>query len=240
MSPEQIQSAELTQASDIYSLGAVMYELLTGFRPYRASSLSKLLHQIVYATAPPIHTLRADVPEELEQAVATAMQKDPQKRYSSGGEFAACLTDVYKGLRGNRGGEDDRDRFDILRRSRFFHDFSHAQIWEVLKASEWREFLEGQAIVTEGDADDLFYVLISGEVAVDRGGQHIATLSDGSCFGESGYIAEAKRMATIRAAGPVTLLSVSATLLEQVSAECQLLFNKVFLRTLIRRLQDDG
>jgi serine/threonine protein kinase len=47
MSPEQIQSAELTSASDIYSLGAVMYELLSGFRPFRADDLSKLLNQIV-------------------------------------------------------------------------------------------------------------------------------------------------------------------------------------------------
>ena len=45
-----------------------MYELLTGTRPFRAGSLAKLLHQIVYATPAPIHTLRADVPEELEKS----------------------------------------------------------------------------------------------------------------------------------------------------------------------------
>ena len=56
MSPEQIQSMEITSRSDLYSLGAVMYELLTGFRPFRASTLPRLLNQIVYATATPIHT----------------------------------------------------------------------------------------------------------------------------------------------------------------------------------------
>ena len=64
MSPEQVQSLELSNRSDLYSLGAVMYELLTGVRPFRAGNLAKLLHQIVYATPAPIHTLRADVPEE--------------------------------------------------------------------------------------------------------------------------------------------------------------------------------
>ncbi|MEJ1961907.1 MAG: serine/threonine-protein kinase [Gammaproteobacteria bacterium] len=47
MSPEQVQSFELTNSSDLYSLGAVMYELLTGSRPFRAGNLQKLLHQIV-------------------------------------------------------------------------------------------------------------------------------------------------------------------------------------------------
>ena len=84
MSPEQVQSLELTNRSDLYSLGAVMYELLTGVRPFRAGNLAKLLHQIVYATPAPIHTLRSDVPEEIENVVAVAMQKDPERRYQIG------------------------------------------------------------------------------------------------------------------------------------------------------------
>src|SRR5690554_6267828 len=99
MSPEQVQSGEITPRTDIYSLGAVMYELLTGFRPFRANNLSKLLHQIVYATPPPIHTLRADISEELEEVVAKALQKEPAKRYQSGLEFAGALTRVYQQLR---------------------------------------------------------------------------------------------------------------------------------------------
>ena len=68
-------------------------------------------------------------------------------------------------------------------------------------------------------------------------GEAVGTLADGECFGESSYVAGAKRNSTIRADEPVTVLSVSATLLEQVSTDCQLRFNKVFLMSLIRRLQ---
>ncbi len=99
MSPEQVQSLELTNRSDLYSLGAVMYELLSGARPFRAGNLQKLLHQIVYATPPPLHTLRQDIPEELESMVAMALQKDPAKRYKSGLDFAAELTRVHQRLR---------------------------------------------------------------------------------------------------------------------------------------------
>jgi serine/threonine protein kinase len=95
MSPEQVQSAEITPRSDIYSLGAVMYELLTGYRPFRANSLSKLLHQIVYATPPPIHTLREGIPEELEEIVMTALRKEADKRFTNALEFAGALTRLH-------------------------------------------------------------------------------------------------------------------------------------------------
>ena len=144
MSPEQVESAEITPASDIYSLGAVMYELLTGFRPFRASTLSRLLNQIVYATPPPLHTLRDGIPDELEQVVMTALAKDPAERFGSGAEFPARLTRVYQQLRDQYAKVDNQEHFDQLRRLRFFHDFAGSEIWELLRASEWREYTGGR------------------------------------------------------------------------------------------------
>ncbi|MDH3334016.1 MAG: cyclic nucleotide-binding domain-containing protein, partial [Gammaproteobacteria bacterium] len=68
----------------------------------------------------------------------------------------------------------------------------------------------------------------------------IGALSNGDCFGETSYVRGAKRQASIRADGQVTILRVSSTLMEQVSSACQLRFNKVFLRSLITRLQGNG
>jgi hypothetical protein len=236
MSPEQVESADITPASDIYSLGAVMYELLTGFRPFRANTLSRLLNQIVYATPPPLHTLRDGIPDELEQVVMNALVKSPAARVS-GAEFAARLTRVYQQLRDQYAKADNQAHFDQLRRLRFFHDFAGAEIWELLRASEWREYSAGDEIVREGEMDDRFYVIVDGGVTVEAGGKAVGVLDEGDCFGESSYVAGVKRNTTIRAAEAVTILSVSATLLEQVSTDCQLRFNKVFLRSLIRRLQ---
>ena len=237
MSPEQVQSEELTPRSDLYSLGAVMYELLTGFRPFRADNLSKLLHQIVYATPPPIHTYRDDLPEELENVVATTMLKDPEKRLSSGAAMAAELTRVYKDLRQKYDKLDNQEHFDVLRTLTFFHEFSHAEIWEVLRASDWHEYKDGDDIVREGEIDDRFYIIVSGKVMVEANGSSLGTLSNGDCFGETSYVRGAKRQASIKADGAVTILRVSSTLMEQVSSACQLRFNKVFLRSLIQRLQ---
>jgi serine/threonine protein kinase len=237
MSPEQVQSLEITNRSDLYSLGAVLYEMLTGFRPFRGGNLSKLLHQIVYATAQPIHALRPDIPEVLETSIAKALQKDPAKRYRNGLELAADLTRVHQVLRDGTSKLDRQEQFSILRTLKFFHDFSQSEILEVLRASTWQDYEQGEEIVKEGEMDDRFYVIVSGSVAVMRNGNPVGQLDAGDCFGETSYVRGAKRLATIKALTGVTLMKVSSTLLEQSSAACQLRFNKVFLRSLISRLQ---
>ena len=237
MSPEQVQSLELTNRSDLYSLGAVAYELLTGTRPFRAGNLAKLLHQIVYATPAPIHTYRSDVPEELELVVAKSMLKDPERRHRTGLDLAGELTRVHQKLRQQDSRMNQQEQFGLLRRLKFFHEFSHGEILEVMRASHWQDYAAGEEIVKEGEMDDSFYIIATGHCTVERNGQSVGMLSSGECFGEASYVQGAKRAATIRAADTVTALKVSSTLLEQVSASCQLRFNRVFLRALIGRLQ---
>jgi len=238
MSPEQVQSLELTNRSDIYSLGAVMYELLTGHRPFRAGSLAKLLHQIVYSTPTPMLQTRPDLPADLETVVATAMHKEPEKRYANGAEFAAAMARVHAQLRSQSDRIDRQEHFALLRRLKFFHDFSTAEIWEVLKASSWDSHARGDEIVRAGGIDDRFYVIVSGRCSVEREGLKVGRLDAGDCFGETSYLRGAKRQAAVLADEDATIMRVSATLLEQTSSACQLRFNKVFLRTLISRLQN--
>jgi CRP-like cAMP-binding protein len=166
-----------------------------------------------------------------------AMQKDPDKRYRNGSDFAAALTRVHQKLRAHTPKIEQDEQFALLRRLKFFHDFSHAEIHEVLRASHWSDYAANEEIVREGEMDDRFYIVVSGTCNVESGRRRTGALSSGDCFGENSYVPGAKRPATVRAAEAVTLLSVSATLLEQASASCQLRFNRVFLRSLIERLQ---
>jgi len=150
---------------------------------------------------------------------------------------AAELTRVHQKLREHNSRIDRQEQFGVLRRLKFFHEFSHAEIWEVLRASSWQDYAPAEEIVKEGEMDDRFYIIVSGHCAVERHGTRLGMLDTGDCFGEASYVEGAKRTATIRAGLAVTVLKVSSTLLEQVSASCQLRFNRVFLRTLIGRLQ---
>jgi CRP-like cAMP-binding protein len=129
------------------------------------------------------------------------------------------------------------EQMALLRKLKFFHDFSQAEIGEVLKASSWQNYSGNEEVVREGDMDDRFYVVVAGNCVVQRNGKTLGALGTGDCFGEASYVPGARRFASVRTGGNVTLLKVGATLLEQASASCQLRFNRVFLRSLIERLQ---
>jgi serine/threonine protein kinase len=237
MSPEQVQSAELTNHSDLYSLGAVMYELLTGHRPFRAGALAKLLHQIVYATPAPMLSIRPELPAELEGVVAAALDKDPHKRYPNGAEFAAAIAKIHAQQRTQADRTEQQEHFNQMRRLKFFHEFASGEIWEVLRAGTIQAHGRGDEIVKAGGVDDRFYVLVTGGCTVEREGVIVGRLEPGDCFGETSYLRGARRQAGVVAGEGVTILKVSSTLLEQASPACQLRFNKVFLRSLISRLQ---
>ncbi|MBU6509750.1 MAG: protein kinase [Gammaproteobacteria bacterium] len=236
MAPEQMRQQPSTVQTDLYSLGVVMYELLTGKRPFYGDNLSRLVHQIIYATPPPVHRLRPDAPAVLEEIVDKALAKDVARRYQTGLELATDLTRAVRTLDKLSEEMAEQERFNILRRLAFFEDFTYPEIYEVLHASRWQSYGPGENIVVEGEMDDCYIVVVLGEAEVRRGDQLIGVLREGDCFGEAPYLEEGRSLAGIRALVPMSALRVNATLIDQVSLQCQLRFQKTFLRTLIARL----
>jgi tRNA A-37 threonylcarbamoyl transferase component Bud32 len=95
MSPEQISGKKVDGRSDIFSLGVVLFELLTGQLPFTADNLSAVLFSITHHPHPSIQTLRADLPPMVQEIVDRALQKELPHRYRRAEEFAeelrACL-----------------------------------------------------------------------------------------------------------------------------------------------------
>ena len=237
MSPEQVQEDTISNQTDLFSLGIVMYELICGKHPFIADGFSRLIHKIINERQPPLKTYRSDVPEILEKIVYHALEKDTAKRYKMGLNVAADLSLAFEYLEEPQEDMAEQERFLLVQQLDFFQGFSEAEIWEIIRACVWQEYDSGCEIIVEGDIDDAFFVITTGMVEVVRDGDKVVgSLQKGDCFGEMGYLANMKRTATIRAKDYVRLMKINGTLIDQLSVGCQLHFNKVFLRTLVKRL----
>ena len=94
MSPEQAMGERVIDGrSDVYALGAVTYEMLTGDPPFTGSSVQAIVAKVLVERPTPPSTIRDTVPSAVEQAVLKALAKLPADRFASPGEFAAALTD---------------------------------------------------------------------------------------------------------------------------------------------------
>jgi serine/threonine-protein kinase len=98
LSPEQARGEAVDPRSDLYSLGIVMYELLTGSVPFTGDSPVEIAMKHLSATAPPPSEVREGVPRELDLVVMRALAKDPDDRYASAEEMDADLERIQRGL----------------------------------------------------------------------------------------------------------------------------------------------
>ena len=95
MSPEQMQSSKgVDTRTDIWSLGVVLFELVTVRTPFEAEAVTELAIKIAIEPAPPLRAFRADVPPGLELAVATCLEKDRSRRFQTVGDLALALRDL--------------------------------------------------------------------------------------------------------------------------------------------------
>jgi serine/threonine-protein kinase len=99
LSPEQAKGGEVDPRSDLYSLGVVLYELLTGKTPFDGETPVEIAMKHLSTTPKPPSTLRPDVPRELDMVVMRALAKNPDERYQSADEMEGDLERVARGAR---------------------------------------------------------------------------------------------------------------------------------------------
>ena len=236
MSPEQIQGEEIDWRTDVYSLGAVLYHLLTGRRPFDGSTAYALVEAILGSTPPAPSALRADIPAELDAIVARAMTKSRGGRFASWQEFAAAVGEL---LSLDSGAElSDAEKFAAARRLKFFERFGDADLWEVVRASTWRNHPAGAALIREGTADEHFYVLASGMLKVTQRGRLLNVVSPGESVGEMAYARRdaQPRSATVTAVEPSWAMALRVQDIDSLPESCRARFNEAFLAIMAERL----
>src|SRR5262249_51403308 len=94
MSPEQVKAVQLDARSDIFSLGIVMYEAITGHRPFDGESVGETLSTILTREPPPLARYSGDVSSELERIVSKALRKNREERYKTAKDLAMDLKNL--------------------------------------------------------------------------------------------------------------------------------------------------
>jgi len=238
MSPEQIQGESLNFQTDIFSLGAVLYHLLTGRRPFTGGTVNELIEQITEVDPPPPSALRHEVSPALDEIVVRALAKSREQRYATWEEMANALEALLVAESGDALGLTEAERFNAMRRLAFFKTFSEVELWEVVRQAGWRKFEAGEDLIREGEHDAGFFVLASGMAKVTARGELLNIVSLGESVGEFSVISRngQARMATVSATEPSWAIGFSVEQLEGMSSEVRARFNEAFLGLLVDRI----
>ena len=235
MPPEHFKQRQPTVQSDIYAVGVMAYQLLTGALPFDANTQESLIYQKLYGEFVPLDRRRRDVPPELRFVVHRALQGNVELRYASWAEFGDALSLALPELTVPRETQFDSARFKVLKALPFFSDFSDEQLWETVHLSTWLYKSKGEIVFEAGSPGRNVYVITNGEIVVSRAGAELNRLQTGACFGEVAYLDEAAaaRTATVTAAMGVVLLEIEAEALREASAGLQAVFARAFMRVMV-------
>ena len=237
MSPEQIEGKELTLHSDMYSLGVVLYELLTGKRPFVADTLEGLVKKILTENPAPPSSLRKGLPKDIDMAMLKLLGKKPEHRFSIWNELAIELSRLGA-LVLPPDAIPDSEKFVSLKRVPMLSGLSDAEIWELAQAGKWSRVEKANNIVREGEPGNSFFFLAKGEVKIVRGGRLINMVTAGECFGDMAYIwgGELPRHATADAMTDLLLAEFERTAIEKMSTSAQLHLTRALTRNVVDRL----
>ncbi len=237
LSPEQIAGRELTHHSDMYALGVVLYELLTGQQPLRAENLQALLRKIVELEPLPPSEVRKDLPKEIDAVILRALKKNPASRYPAWSDFARELAKVARLVLPPES-IADTEKYMALKSVEMLARLDDAELWELAQAGRWARVDKGRIIVRENQKGQSFFFLAEGEVKVTRGGRLLNVVSRSECFGEMAYIwgGELPRHATVESMTRLLLAEFDPVALGRMSGGAQLQLTRALVRNLVDRL----
>lgn len=238
MSPQQHNGHPVDHRGDIYSLGVVLYKLLTGTLPFRAETAEALYQSICHATPAPPSALRHEIPPAVDALVARAMARELDDRYQSWDEFSLDLANAQRGGEVASGIFPSAEKLATLRALPMFREFSDAELWETVRLSTWHDVPSGAVIIREGTEGDAFFILVSGSLRVSRKDKLLNVISAGELIGEMAYIDREHRLRTadVAALSASRLVSFPHAALDRASDACRRRFDRMFLKLLAERV----
>lgn len=239
MPPEHFRQRQPTLQSDIYAVGVMAYQLLTGALPFSSRSHEGLIYQKLNEDAVPLERRRQDIPQALRFAVHRAMHRDIEVRYDSWKAFCDDLAAALPHVERPEEAKFDCASFDSLRNLAFFADFTDTEVWETVGLCHWQERNTGDSIVKEGGVGSSLFIITRGEAAITKKGVELNSLGVGDCFGEMAFLDEAQhlRSATVTATSAMSVIEIDGEALRQASTNLQTRFFRAFMGIMIDRVR---
>ena len=241
MAPERFLNTLPTPISDMYALGIVLYQLLTGQLPFHGENTAELIERIRNEPAAAPSTLRDEIPPALDELVQRVLAKTPEGRYASWEELSVALSNVLELIRVRADARDfvETDKYGALRRCAFFSGFTDAMLWELIAFSHWSRFATGDVLMQAGGEANEVCIVAEGQLTARLSGHDLSDIASGESFGELSYVLgeSPKRAADIVAKSDGILIKIEFNALRQASPACQAAFNARFLLSCAARLK---
>ena len=236
VSPEQVSGSELGPRSDIYSLGTVLFEMLTGQQVFKATDVKELFKSILNDPAPRLTSVRSDLPADLEQVVTRTLAKNPDKRYSSGAEMSEALEDVLdKMAPPDMVSPEMSGWVPVISQLKYFSKFSERKVACFASVSKVVRFIAGTTALRKSTIDNHLYVIIEGVASIAGYNGLSAVIGPGDCFGESGFLHGNKCDSDIEVMTDIVALKVKSTDVQALSEADQLAHYQMIADSIVQR-----
>jgi eukaryotic-like serine/threonine-protein kinase len=239
MSPEQIKNYPLNQKTDLYSLGVVLFQLLTGRLPFRAANQATLVYRIVNTDAPAVTALNPNLPEGLNAILKRAWRRISTTVTATAPSWPRisrrCATRYSRTTRPSRTPAISRPCASWLS-SPSSRTSKYGRCCVFRSGGNWRRMWRH----SRGRAQQIFGIIINGCVEISIDGRSLCRLGPGEPVGEVAFLhpASDQRSATAISLEPTLFLEINAAALALSSEELLERMRNTLLSRMIKRLRE--
>ena len=235
MSPEQIRGKELDARSDIFSLGVMAYEWISGKKPFNGKNLQEVITSIIKQEPEPLDKI-SNIDKRISDIIHRAIAKKVENRYQTAEAFSdtieLLLTSIEKkaseeaetlSATGTFSYDQLRVVNELKKNYIFFADFTEDELFTIFSMSNKEKFEKGGIIIQEGSSGAKMYVILKGSVLITKTVEEkqveVKRLKAGECFGEMTIVDKMPRSATVSALEPTLLIAINEIVLRTSKPE---------------------